>query len=242
MTADKIEKEIILKKMRDGLLTADSDEWSVEYNSSTVAHIAAAEGRLPVGFYQWDIRQHRFSRSVAHEAAKHSELPADFKLWGIADATGWTVGHEAASLKNHKVPADFWKEMADGGWTVAHVMATNGTLPSDYTAWDEVCFRSASELLVGYVAASYGHFPAQKENLKYLFHVSDISHDSVPILKGILSSRIEGYIKQWGNVIVHDGDAKMIKDVKDFDHEWYQRIAIEYELDEDMSETTAHML
>jgi hypothetical protein len=53
-------------------------------DGTTVAHVAAQGGYLPLGFDQWDARDD-FGESVAHTAAKFNTLPPDFDRWDLID-------------------------------------------------------------------------------------------------------------------------------------------------------------
>lgn len=55
-----------------------------------MAHEAAADGRLPPDFNQWDLAD-KNGWTVAHVVAEHGILPPDFNQWSLKGKDGRTV-------------------------------------------------------------------------------------------------------------------------------------------------------
>lgn len=108
--------------------TENGDGW-------TLAHIAAAHGRLPHDFDRWGLRAHPDGETVAHTAITRDNLPPNFNRWHLADKDGGTVAHIAAA--RGCLPDGFsqWALADHRGWTVAHEAALYGHLPRDFDQW-----------------------------------------------------------------------------------------------------------
>jgi hypothetical protein len=121
----------------------------------TLAHSAAAHGRLPTNFTQWGLAD-KVGKTVAHVAASISNLPNTFYQWELADNNGWTVAHEVA--RRSRLPADFkqWNLKTNAGLTVAHKAAQYRCLPSSFSEWS---IKDGFGLSVAHIAARYGDIP-----------------------------------------------------------------------------------
>lgn len=127
---------ILCEAVENNNLYREFDDWDLSDDYGvTIAHIAAAHGRLPHDFNEWDLEDAN-GWTVAHEAAAHCNLPNDFNEWELQTFDGWTVAHETA--KNGHLPQNFnkWGLKDNNGWTVAHEAASNGNLPIKFDQWE----------------------------------------------------------------------------------------------------------
>ena len=74
----------LLEMAKFGTLPKDFNDWELNFNGFSVAHMAARYNNLPINFNKWEICDSR-KWSVAHEAAENGNLPENFNRWTLID-------------------------------------------------------------------------------------------------------------------------------------------------------------
>lgn len=137
---------------------------AVSGTGTTIAHIAAHNGKIPDRFDDWSVHD-CYGHTVIHTLVRAGFHPPEgFRAWGISEDEVGTVAHLMVSM-GRPLPVGFdnWLLRDARGRTVAHAAAMKNShlLPVDFNDWravDEVTGLTVAHTVV----ANNADFPVKR--------------------------------------------------------------------------------